>query len=223
MGGGGGSSKRQYDREYNRRMATIAEAQQALSEEMMGYYREHQLPVDIAMARSEMEMLPLRTAFEKDQIGFERDRMEAERGLIPYMTDAQRASFQHTIDTTPARTEHDLAQYQYGTEHFGALSRLLPEKEAVTSKFLQEAREGVDRGVWASRAGADIAQGFSGARGALTREAGRMGIAPGSERMVRGLSSLARDEALQTASAQTHARRSADDENFRRLQSAAGL
>lgn len=166
----GGSN---YDKDYNKRMAKIAEKQQGMAEEMMGYYRKHGLSLDVAMAESGLELLPYQTAMEKGAL-------------------------------------------QSGLE-------LLPQQTAARSKFLGQATQGVDKEDWMGRASADVAQGFSKARGAMHREAGRTGINPGSERFVAGMSGLAKDEARTSAAAQNIARREAESEEFNRLHDASGL
>ena len=228
MGGKSGSkSKTTQEVKLSPEEIRIAEKYEALSEEMMGYYREYGLPVDalqaamihktspydtgahIARIQADMELLPYHGALTREQI-------EAQRELLPEQTGL-------ALEHIGAQRELLPEQTGLALEHIGAQRELLPEFAATTGQFLREAREGVDRGAWADRAAADVAQGFSAARGAMTRESGRLGISPGSERFMRGMADLGRQEALSSAAAQTHARHQADDEDFRRLSAAAGL
>ena len=246
MGGKSGSkSKTTQEVKLSPEEIRIAEKYEALSEEMMGYYREYGLPVDalqaammhktspydtaahIARTQADMELLPYHGALTREQIEAQRELLPEQTGLALEHIGAQREllPYHGALTREQIEAQRELLPEQTGLalEHIGAQRELLPEYTATTGEFLREAREGVDRGAWADRAAADVAQGFSAARGAMTRESGRLGISPGSERFMRGMADLGRQEALSSAAAQTHARHQADDEDFRRLSDAAGL
>ena len=249
---GGSSGGGAVDKEYNKRIAAIAEGQQAMAEEMQGYYREWGLPLDVMTTQAQMDVMPYESAAHiaglKGQMeiapyegALKKAQLQAETGLVPeqtglisaqigsqmqllpHQTNLAQKQIGQQLKLMPHQTKHDIAQYGYGAARAGALQELLPEQLATQQQFLQSARQGVDANRWASQAAADVAQGFSQARGSMQREAGRMGLQPGSERMMHGLSNLGKQEALSTASAQTHARREADDMSFSRLQAGAGL
>ncbi len=190
-GSSGSSTTTNVDKDYNRRIANIAEAQQRMAEEMQGYYREYGLPLDVMTSQAQMDVLPYETAAYIGQL----------------------------------QGQQELAPYQAGLakDQLIAQRELLPQQQEATSKFLSSAIDGVDPNRWASQAAADVAQGFSGARGAFARDAGRMGMNVGSERFTHGLADMHKQEALSGAAAQTQARRTADDESYKRLQTASGL
>ncbi len=91
MGGSGGGHTTmtgQIDYEYNARMATIAEAQQGMSEEMMGYYRDYGLPLDSARATAQLGLLPSQTAYESDALHVGRQGLGLQSQMYSAMSDA---------------------------------------------------------------------------------------------------------------------------------------
>jgi len=94
-GGGSTTVQHQVDEEYNRRMADIAEAQQALAQEMAGIYREYGLPAEvlqpammerlapyqtagqIAQMQAGMEMMPHEMAHRRGELGIGTAEMAA--------------------------------------------------------------------------------------------------------------------------------------------------
>lgn len=82
MGSGGGGSG--VDRAYNRRMATIAEKQQAMSDEYMNFWRESYKPMEEAKIKANIGLIPKQAALAEKQIssGMEFQKM-AEEGIDP--------------------------------------------------------------------------------------------------------------------------------------------
>ena len=213
MGGSSGGSSTTIDKDYNRRIAQIAEAQQRLAQEMQGYYRQYGLPTDVLEPAAGARVAPYQTAAQISQLqagmemmphemGLRRDQIQAQRNILPYDERAQ------------------IAERRYGADKFDMRRGLLPEVGTTTKQFFQSARD-VDKDKWASQASADVARGFSGAEGALGRSAGRMGLGLGSGRMADAMTNLAKDRASTSAASQTQARRLADREQFDRLNQAA--
>ena len=58
---------------YNARMADIAEAQQAMAEEYMGYWRTSFKPFEQAQVAAQTELLPGETALAKESVGAQRE------------------------------------------------------------------------------------------------------------------------------------------------------
>ena len=83
MGSSGGGGD--IDKKYNARMAAIAEANQELAEEMMGYYREWGLPYEAMQSEAAMSLLPYEAAYQ-------RGLLSAGMEMMPY---AQRAGQQY--------------------------------------------------------------------------------------------------------------------------------
>jgi len=70
MGGGnsGSSTTNTVDYEYNRRMATLSEEQQAWAKDYFEMWRDHMKPYEIAQTRTNMEMLPLESDLYRQQL-----------------------------------------------------------------------------------------------------------------------------------------------------------
>jgi len=83
MGSSGGGGE--IDKKYNARMAAIAEANQELAEEMMGYYREWGLPYEAMQSAAAESLLPSQTAYQQGLLS-------AGMEMLPY---AQRAGQQY--------------------------------------------------------------------------------------------------------------------------------
>ena len=58
-------------------MATIAERQQELSDEMMGYYREHGLKYDVEQVEALRSLLPAQTKFEQGALALQTGYQDA--------------------------------------------------------------------------------------------------------------------------------------------------
>lgn len=72
-GGGGGDT---VDKDYNRRMAQIAEQQQAMAAEYFDFWRSDQKGLESAQIASSLELLPAQTQLQQSQI-------EAEQRMMP--------------------------------------------------------------------------------------------------------------------------------------------
>lgn len=79
--GGGGGSTNTVDYEYNARMATLSEEQQAWAREYFQMWQQHYKPYEIAQAQANMELLPLETNLYKQQIN-------SATQLLPQQTEA---------------------------------------------------------------------------------------------------------------------------------------
>ncbi len=78
---GGGGSTNAVDYEYNARMATLSEEQQAWAREYFQMWQQHYKPYEIAQAQANMELLPLETNLYKQQIN-------SATQLLPQQTEA---------------------------------------------------------------------------------------------------------------------------------------
>lgn len=80
-GGGGGSSEPTYDEAYNKRMANVAERQQAMSEEYFKFWEKHGKPYEKAKIKANMELMPYevetrKAEMETQQLGMEMRQKE---------------------------------------------------------------------------------------------------------------------------------------------------
>ncbi|WP_432736464.1 hypothetical protein [Maridesulfovibrio sp. FT414] len=117
-GGGGGDS---IDKEYNARMATIYEAQQAMSEESMDFWRSDYKPMEREQIAANRELIPYQKDLAKDQI-------TAQRELLPLQTETSRKQLgaaQTFIDTAVKGVDVDsrVSQAESDVKHsFGMAS-----------------------------------------------------------------------------------------------------
>lgn len=173
-GGGGGDS---VDKKYNRRMATIAEAQQAMAEEQFDFWRETYKPFEVAQVAANMELMPFETAAAQSGLQLQEEEQQAQRGL-------------------------------------------LPQKTAVTSKFYEEALEGIDVNERMDTASADVSQAFKGAEAGSRRAASRMGLNATSGRTAEMLKSTSLEKAKAIGSTRATTRMASEGEQFQRLTTA---
>ena len=190
----------QVDAEYNRRMAAIAERQQDMSEEMMGYYREYGLPYDRDLMQSQTELLPYQQSYEQSML-------EAETGLVPQRAEAE--------------------ERRLGLEgdYISSLqAQGIPQQVAdAQSLFLQDARDGVDVQGRMGLAQADVTAGYQGAMDQERLGQSRMGLDPRSGASQAGLRDLQLQQAGDVAGARTQARHQAEEDQFTRRHAAAGM
>lgn len=198
-GGGGGTTTVQgeVDYEYNRRMAAIAEQQQAIANEYFNFWKQYYMPMEIEQIAANRKLIPL-------ERNIARLKLEGERELIPLQTGLRRE------------------QLGLRTEQIGAQRELLPYQTEVTRSFLQEAKN-VNPVEWMGMAQTDVAQSFANQRGQLLRQATRLGLSPDDPRLLSALSQQGIDLARMTAGARTAARRAAEAERFRRLGLGSGI
>lgn len=201
--------KGEIDKEYNKRMATIAESQQEMAEEMMGYYRQHGLPLDKAMTKAGLDLLPHQTKLE---IG----RLESGLESLPYQTELEIGSLEAGLELLPEQTKLTMDQIK-------SQRRLLLQQEKAKSQFFHDAQGGIDIRGRMGMAQADVAKGFQGALGQQRLADSRMGLNPASGASMSRAQDLAINQAGAMAGARTQARVGAEQEQFGRRQAAAGL
>jgi hypothetical protein len=96
MGSGGGSTTiNSEDKEYNARMATIAEAQQGMAEEYYQYYQDVYRP-------------------------YETEQVSANRELLPYQVDAQKQAYGSLGESLDSGKMADTAQADMVQQFSGA-------------------------------------------------------------------------------------------------------
>lgn len=81
MGGGGGG--KQYDAEYNARIATLMEAEGVRGEEQYQWEKANLRPYEQAQIRANTSLIPGQTALAQDQINSERLRLEHRNATLP--------------------------------------------------------------------------------------------------------------------------------------------
>ncbi|HPQ03516.1 MAG TPA: hypothetical protein PK183_09530 [Bacillota bacterium] len=235
-GGGGGG---EVDREYNARMATIAERQQAMAEEYFQYWKSgpghwetRTIEGTAKSGTSGSAPSKIKSAFEsllpkteqvwvKDPDGvsymdMEQAQMKANMELIPKQTKYMSTFLDAETGLVPQRAGLESALIAEQQENIAL-------RKPVTSKFYDEVLKGVDVDERVNLARADVESAYAGAESNARRWASSMGINPASKSYSAGLMSLAKEKAAAKVGATSLARRQAEEENFARLSSAVGL
>jgi len=189
---GGSSSTTTVDYEYNKRLATIQEKQQAIADEYFQYWEEYQKPYEILQTQSNTQLLPYETETAKQQQVLAGQQAQAGQELLPLQTDAAKAKMEDQIET---------------------LGMLKPLK----TNFFQQAAAGKDVHGQMAMAQADAAKGFDDVQAATSRAMGRMGVNPNSGRFAGVNASTDLAKAAAVTGARTQARVATEDENFKRL------
>jgi len=173
---GSSSGSRQYaiDPAASARMAAVAERQQAMGEEQWKLAKE---------------------IFEP----YERQMVEANRGLIGPNAELVKAQFESQRELTPARTAAEKGALQAAGRLYDIASRPVDVNQRV------------------GQAQADVEQAYAQGAGGMRRNLSRMGIAPGSERMVSAMQDMAFDKARAIGGARNTARLNAEREDLSRL------
>ncbi len=213
---GGGGTTTSVDEAYNRRMAAIAEAQQAMAEEYFNYYKYGRGGWSIP--KPDMS----RAAYQQ----------EKEQGLLGKMgyddwVKEQHAKWLGSREWVPEEGAMGLQQLEQ--EQIIGASKLLPaqlslagEQIATQREYLKRARKGVSAEEEMGKAKTDVQQAYSGMGGEMRRGFGRMGIRPTSGRYAGMQSRMLREKAKSLAGAGTLGRRYAEEETLRRLSGMIG-
>jgi len=199
MGSGGGGGGDSYDRAYNARMATIAEAQQSMGTELFDFWKSDAKPLEQAQIASNLELIPYQTEAEKERIGFEGEQMGYARELLPMETGLRKEQIGLESERTSAATE--LVPYQTET----ALTAM------GGARSMMEQAGDINQREWMGTAQADVAQGYAGAEAQINRQ-----FTPGSPEHSKAMQNLRFEKAKQVGGARTMGRRAAGEEKFRR-------
>ena len=154
----------------------------------------------------ERKILPERYAAEQAGIN---ETVQTSEGKIA----ATNAANKYVVETTPYKTEADIAKFQYD-------KNMLDLKTPVMSEYFAQAMEGIDPKESMDSATAEVMKANDATKAGMQRDAMAMGIAPGSERY----NAMMKEDRNQTigaiADARTAARKQAEDTSFDRLSAA---
>jgi hypothetical protein len=203
--GGGKSTTNTQDPVYNARMAAIAERQQDMAEDYYAFWESDYKPFEQAQLQANTEMLPHLT---KQSISEANVASEQASQLLQ-----KDANGQNLIGL----------QAQNQRLKLEASNGLVGKQAEVARAAYDKALAGVDVGSEVQQARADVANSFAGAENSMRNDAARMGISTSSAGYTSAMAGLARDRAKGMAGAMTTARTAANDKNFSRLTSAAGM
>lgn len=190
MGGGkGGSSQTtttyNYDPVASAKMAEIAERQQVMAEDQWDMYKTYFQDYEIAVAQANKDLLPYMTDSTREQLQYQQEAAAGNRELIPAATALNKKE----------------------------LEGQLP----VAEKYYREALEGVDVGERMDSASTEVKAAAKLGESMRRREASRYGIDPGSTTFGNAVNKAALDTARGISGARTGAKERAEQENFQRL------
>lgn len=137
---------------------------------------------------------------------------------------------QRGLDSAKIKAQHELLLYQtdleksksrYGQDRYADMQRAIRETAPVRSKFLSEARNGVNINDRMGKVTADVAQFFENANQQIQRGLSRMGVTPSAGSTASLVNSQNFAKAKATAGARGLTRIASEQENFKRLQADA--
>jgi len=190
MGKKGGSSSttqvtNNYDPVASAKMAEIAERQQVMAEDQWDMYKTYFQDYEIAVAQANKDLLPYMTDSTREQLQYQQEAAAGNRELIPAATALNKKE----------------------------LEGQLP----VAEKYYREALEGVDVGERMDSASTEVKAAAKLGESMRRREASRYGIDPGSTTFGNAVNKAALDTARGISGARTGAKERAEQENFQRL------
>ena len=193
--GGGESSS--VDKEYNKRMATIAEKQQVMADYYFEQYKGLPQEYETARLKANIGLMP-------EQIGLERAKMGYETKKMGY---------------GEKELEYGLEGLKYQTEGLEQAEEWYRGMKPVQEQYVQQATGGIDIGKRRSEAVAGVEHAFSNEAAQLDRNLSRRGSKMGSS----DLRIMAINKAVAKAGASTRAGNVAEAEQFDRLGNASSL
>ncbi len=192
--GGGGDA---VDKKFNKGMLKISERQQEIADEMFNYFK-HGVPYNPYDEKGQLTE-------QARELGYDPEKMVSEAELTQQTLEAQ-------SELLPLQT--DVAKGQLET---------LGERSGVVRSLYKDALSGVDVEGRVSEHRAGVQQAFKTEAGIATRDLSRMGIDPSSGRGLAVFENIGLEKAKATSLGETQIRRGAEDEDFRRKATAAGL
>ena len=189
-----------YDAAYNDRLATIAEKEQAISQEYFDFWKSDYRGMEQAQIAANMRMIPSETDLNIAQ-------NEAEMSLLPGQTELTQATNAANLSLLPLQTDFTKLQISDATQ-------AINDKAPVRSKFFNESLTGVNVNDRVDKAGADVMQAYQNSDDIMRRDAARTGINPNSNRFTSNMNTNSLNLAKNTALAKTTARDNAEKENY---------
>jgi len=193
-GGGGSTTSTSIYYEYNDRLASIYEAQQAMADKYFQFWESDYKPFEQAQIEANQQLLP-------EQTGLQLDSIKSASTLLPYQTTNEIAGLNYTTGAAQDKLNQ------------------LKISEPVVQEYYTQALKGVDVGGEMNRAQADIQQQISNQKDQSIRDASRMGINVNSGSFQKNLTNTL-DNAKATAGARNQAYRTTKTDNFNKLNSA---
>ena len=156
---GGGSSVNNVDYEYNDRMATIAEEQQAWAKDYYKMWETHFKPYETAQAQTNLQNLPLENSVYRGQLEAARDLLPLESGLYKQQLKAEgvdvaermglakadvSSAWKNVSDAT-ARSNARMGVNPNSGRYAGTQAALATQQAAQTAQAVTGARVGAEQ------------------------------------------------------------------------------
>lgn len=224
MSGGGSGGGSEPDREYNARMASIAESQQAMAEEMYQYWKSGPGHWENVTTKPTVSQ---GTVVGGSGLSVGKNIISVGKNIISKIRDA--STSRQWVEDPGGVSYQDMEQAQMKAnmelipKQTGLMSVMLDNQTKIAPKYFDEAMKGVNVGERVSLARADVESEYANAEKNMRRMASTTGINPASNRYLSGLADLSREKAAAKVGATSLARRQAEEENFLRLSNAMGL
>jgi len=213
-GGGGGDT---VDKKYNKGMLAISEDQQDIANQMFNFFK-YGVEYDPTQQIKSQEWKDWKDG--------------GKQGPEPKKYTGQTKGDLQGYDPDSVVSEMEFMQQQ-----LAAQSELLPfqtsaakeqlktieQRQGLTRSIYEDALRGVDVEGRVDTHRAGVQHAFKNEQGIATRNMNRLGIDPSSGRGAAAFENIGLEKAKATAGGETAIRKSADDENFARKASAAGL
>lgn len=224
MGKGGQSSG--VDREYNARMAAIAEAQQAQAQEYFKHWETNYKPMEIEQVQANRSLIPYETSQAIANAQFGTAQARAQMGLLPQQTSylsAQMGLGQAQIDSQlsllPQQTQLAQAQMGLGMTQAEAQQKKTLMGLGASDALYNDAMKGPDLKGAADLAGSQVAASYHGAAQKTAADASRMGLGG----MLSNMSQSNVGLGASVAAARNQARRDEKNTHTQKLGMLSGL
>jgi hypothetical protein len=230
-GGGGGT---EVDKKFNSGMLAISETQQDMADEMFNLFKfgvtydpDEQLTNDDWKDWNKDRKRNASNTFTSQQ---EKDRWSA--------NNPEPDRYEGTVGEREGYNPDDhFSEMELINEQLKAQGELLPlqtevaksqldtigKRQGLVQSIYEDALAGVDVEGRVSEHRAGVQSAFKGAQGTAVRDMARLGIDPSSGRGAASFENIGLEKAKATAGGETQIRRTAEEEDFARKTTAAGL
>lgn len=208
---GGGSSGPTYDKEYNKRMANLYENEFAMAQEYSNFWK--------GLDANGRPILDDNGVPVTSYADVELAQQAANAKLIPAQTNYQLASLNAAGKLIDPTTDLSLKGIQTESQRLGLASNVMGAQKDLIPKLMGATE--VNASDVAARGVADVNQAFRGAAGGYVRDVSRTGAPVNMSSLNAFKAQSALDKAKAIGSVKSDARKYADEETFRRMQTAS--
>ena len=215
-----------YNTEAQRGDALYRSGLAAMNLDLLPYQHEaSMLDSRLKSARSEsgLRLNPYEESAQLSALLYNRDFSDMNRRMLPFAEESMESGLRLEGEQNQAARFLLPGQTMLTAEDIAMQRALIPDRQYTQHQFYRQANEGVDPNEWAARAAVDMGAAYSGSDGALRRDAARMGVDPASGRFANAQGGYGLNMARDLAQAATLGRRAGEDENWKRLATAAQM